>query len=91
MNITTILGDDTPLALPDICKALGPEGKPLTPRTVSRYMNEPDGLAWFEMGGRKYSTVSSLRDFIKRREHRPNPRRQSRKVRSRDTTAVAAG
>lgn len=75
-DIIGILNADDPL-IPraQIGALLGPPGKPVTPRTVSRYMAEPDGLAHVEIGGRVYSRLSAIREFVLKRERKPNPRR----------------
>ena len=76
MDITTVFGDDDELLDFDrVAQALGPPGKPLTRRTVSRYITEPDGLSFVMVGGRKFVRLSVLRDFVRRREHYPPKRR----------------
>jgi hypothetical protein len=44
-------------------------------RTVRRYELEPDGLPFVRMGRRKLYNIPRARDWIQRREHKPNPRR----------------
>ena len=47
----------------------------VTPRTISRYENEGDGLPSTTIGGRKYYHTGSVKQWLKNRERRPNPRR----------------
>ncbi len=77
MSIETALQDDPLIGLKEIGELLGPKGKPLSERTVRRYMGEPDGLAYIEMGGRTFARLSAVREYILRRERRPNPRRRA--------------
>ncbi len=56
---------------------LGREGKPLSHRTIARYENEPDGLPSVMIGGRKYFRRLAVVEWLKKREHRPNPRRSA--------------
>jgi hypothetical protein len=46
-------------------------------RTVFRYMNEPDGLQYAVIAGKRVSTLQWIAEFIDRRRHRPNPRRKA--------------
>ena len=48
-------------------------------RTVARYENEPDGLPSVLIGGRKYYRFDAVREWLARRERRPNPRRAAAK------------
>lgn len=47
----------------------------ITARTLIRYENEPDGLPNMVLGGRKYYRRDAVRDWLRKREHQPNPRR----------------
>ena len=49
----------------------------ISTRTIARYENGPEGLPHTLIGGRKYYNVDSVREWMKRREHRPNPRRRA--------------
>ena len=61
---------------PEIRRQLaGADRPPLTDRTINRYENQPDGLPYIVIGGRKYYRVEAVREFIAKRERRPNPRR----------------
>src|SRR5262245_37937788 len=80
-NITqlfdTELGGDHEIVLTEQLQTiLGPPGEPLSRRTVSRFRNRPDGLEYFDVGGRSVSTLGQVRTFVRRRERRPNPRRK---------------
>jgi hypothetical protein len=44
-------------------------------RTLARYENVPDGLPSILWAGRKYYRIEAFRDFLLRRERKPNPRR----------------
>ncbi len=46
-----------------------------TTRTLRRYENEPDGLPYVIVGGRKYRPVKACAEWLARRMRRPNPRR----------------
>jgi hypothetical protein len=48
------------------------------PRTVRRWMNEPDGLPFSRIGNRLLIHVPSARAWILGRMRRPNPRRTAR-------------
>jgi hypothetical protein len=45
------------------------------PRTVRRWMNEPNGLPYTRIGNRILVHVPTAREWIFGRMHRPNPRR----------------
>lgn len=44
-------------------------------RTIARYENQPDGLPSVTIGGRKYYRIAAVRDWLTKRERRPNKRR----------------
>lgn len=46
-----------------------------TERTLHRYENQPDGLPSLTIGGRKFYRVSSVVEWIAKRERKPNKRR----------------
>jgi phage terminase Nu1 subunit (DNA packaging protein) len=46
-------------------------------RTISRYMSQPDGLPHLYVGGRTLFRLEAVRDWLERRERRPNPRRRA--------------
>ena len=48
----------------------------VSPRTVSRYCNEPDGLPHMLFGGRLYIPEDEGRAWIRNRVKRPNPSRR---------------
>lgn len=48
----------------------------LSERTLLRYEQQPDGLPSLLIGGRKFYRAQSVRDWLARRETRPNPRRR---------------
>ena len=48
----------------------------VSPRTVSRYENLPDGLPSTTIGGRKLYRVQSVLEWIRKRERSANPRRR---------------
>jgi hypothetical protein len=76
MDITSLLDDDELVSMDKLCELLGPPGKPVSRRTVSRLLNQPDGLPYFEVGGRNFVRLSVVRDHVRKRERHPNPRRQ---------------
>jgi hypothetical protein len=45
------------------------------PRTVRRWMNEPDGLPYSRIGNRVLLHVPTAREWILKRMRQPNPRR----------------
>ena len=45
------------------------------PRTVRRWMNEPDGLPYTRIGNRLLIHVPTAREWILGRMQKPNPRR----------------
>ncbi|TIQ46730.1 hypothetical protein [Mesorhizobium sp.] len=47
----------------------------LTTKTLQRYGQLPDGLPSLRLGGKTLYRVSTVRDWIAKRETRPNPRR----------------
>lgn len=49
----------------------------VTPRTVLRYENEPNGLPFLEVGGRKLYRPDSVRSWLAGRERQRNPRRRT--------------
>lgn len=46
----------------------------VSPRTVMRMEQRPDGLPSLIVGGRKFYRVSSVKDWLAKRETHPNPR-----------------
>lgn len=44
-------------------------------RTISRWMNQPDGLPYTQIGGRVLFRVQGVREWLARRERQPNKRR----------------
>ena len=75
MSITDVLGECVDKL--GVCEVLGPPGKPLSKRTISRYENQPDGLPSIEVGGRKFYRIEAVREWLRRRERHRNPRRKS--------------
>ncbi len=47
-------------------------------RTICRYEAERDGLPMTRIGGRAMYRLSSVRQWLERRERRPNPTRGNR-------------
>jgi hypothetical protein len=47
------------------------------PRTVRRWMNEPDGLPYTRLGNRILIHIPTAREWLFKRMRRPNPRRQA--------------
>lgn len=47
----------------------------VTPRTVIRWQNQPDGIPYIEMGGRILYRRQSILAWIEGRERHPNQRR----------------
>jgi len=45
------------------------------PRTVRRWMNEPDGLPFTKIGNRLLIHIPTAKDWVLSRMRRPNPRR----------------
>lgn len=48
----------------------------VTPRTIHRWQNLPDGLPYTLLGGRVLFRISSVRAWIEAQERKPNPRRK---------------
>jgi hypothetical protein len=44
-------------------------------RTIARYEAEPDGLASVLIAGKRYYRIAAVREFLTKRERKPNPRR----------------
>lgn len=44
-------------------------------RTIARYENQPDGIPNLMIGGRKLYRLAAVREWLERREKKPNPRR----------------
>ena len=57
------------------------------PRTVRRWMNQPDGLPFTRMGNRILIHLPTAREWLYSRMRRPN----SRRGQSHKTTNIAAG
>jgi phage terminase Nu1 subunit (DNA packaging protein) len=53
------------------------EALKVSPRTISRYENQPDGLPSLLIGGRKHYRMESVRKWLDRREQHPNRRRRA--------------
>lgn len=49
----------------------------ISQRTSARYRNQPNGMPWFEWGGRVYIPIEPAREWLKARIRRPNPRRKA--------------
>ena len=49
----------------------------VTPRTLSRYENQPDGLPSVLIGWRKFYRYESVRKWLAQRERHPNRRRRA--------------
>jgi hypothetical protein len=47
------------------------------PRTVIRWMDEPNGLPFTKLGNRRLIHIPSARDWMLARIRRPNPRRRN--------------
>jgi hypothetical protein len=77
MDITTILGDDELVSIEQTQELLGPPGKKLSRRTVSRLINQPDGLPYVDVGGHRWLLLSGIREFLRKRTCRPNRRRKA--------------
>lgn len=87
LNITTLLSDtsvpdDVLAEVPEACKALGLPGKPISRRTLSRYINQPDGLECVEVAGRHYIRIGALRNRVRSQLRHPNQRRGGRNARA---------
>jgi hypothetical protein len=50
-------------------------GANISPRTCSRYRNQPDGLPYVEFGGRIYYPLEEARAWLASKIKRPNQRR----------------
>jgi hypothetical protein len=48
------------------------------PRTVRRWLNEPDGLPYTRIGNRILIHIPTAREWLFSRMHHPNPRRDTR-------------
>jgi hypothetical protein len=72
----TALNDEELLDFSGFCEALGPPGRPASRRTGSRLLNGPNGLAHFEVAGRIYVRVGTIREHVRTREIRKNPLRE---------------
>ncbi|RVC75829.1 MAG: hypothetical protein EOS58_06325 [Mesorhizobium sp.] len=46
-------------------------------RTVARYENQPNGLPNLVLAGRKLYRLRSVREWLERRENKPNPSRNA--------------
>jgi hypothetical protein len=51
------------------------KGLKVSPRTIDRYVNRPDGLPVTEIGGRNYFHIPTVRKWIQARQRQRNPRR----------------
>ncbi len=51
---------------------------PCDQRTIARWEQQPDGLAFTVIAGRKYYRLTDVRGFLCRFERRPNPTRKIR-------------
>lgn len=49
----------------------------ISQRTVARYRNQPDGLPYFEFGGKIYIPLGEARTWLAAKVKRPNPRRKA--------------
>jgi hypothetical protein len=47
----------------------------VSPRTIDRYVNQPDGLPVTEVGGKLYFHIPTVRKWIASRTRQRNPRR----------------
>ncbi|MGJ3230242.1 MAG: helix-turn-helix domain-containing protein [Oceanicaulis sp.] len=52
----------------------------ISPRTVMRYEQEPDGLPSVMIGGRKYYRRADVTAWLERRVIRPNPTSRERRA-----------
>jgi hypothetical protein len=50
----------------------------ISPRTLRRYRNQPDGMPFLEWGGRVYIPVEAAREWIRNRIRHPNPTARKR-------------
>lgn len=48
-----------------------------SPRTLARYENLPDGIPALTVAGRKLYRLAAVREWLERRERKPNPRRRA--------------
>jgi hypothetical protein len=48
------------------------------PRTILRWMNEPNGLPFTQLGNRKIIHLPTAREWLLSRMRRPNPERRRR-------------
>lgn len=48
----------------------------VTPRTIIRWQQQPDGLPFVKLGDRVLYRRQSVAEWIERHEHQPNPRRR---------------
>ena len=71
MNATENLLNDY-LDRASLAKALN-----CSPRTVARYENLPDGIPSLMVGSRKLYRLAAIREWLERRERKPNPRRRT--------------
>jgi hypothetical protein len=49
-----------------------------TRRTLSRWINQPDGLPYLRLGREIHVPLAHARDWLASRIRRPNPRRRGR-------------
>ena len=56
------------------------------PRTVRRWMDEPDGLPFTKMGNRRLIHVPTAREWLLGRMRQPNPRRLAKPATTATTT-----
>lgn len=54
----------------------------VTPRTINRWMNQPDGLPYVQLGGRTLFNLESVKVWLASRERHPNKRREGRHARA---------
>jgi len=50
------------------------------PRTVRRWMDEPNGLPYTRIGCRILIHIPTARDWLQSRMHNPNPLKKSRRT-----------
>ncbi len=60
-----------------------------TYRTLHRWMSEPDGLPYLQLGRDRYIHIETAREWLFRRMRRPNQTRPPRPVRRKAETLSA--
>lgn len=68
METYSVLGEFTDKK--NLSKSLG-----VTPRTIDRWCAMPDGLPFISIQKKRFFRIEGVREWLRARERRPNPRR----------------